>query len=80
MLLTMLLSRHITRAVNQYSIANGCVPFAWDTNALSHPNMTVINRSGLSIINQYMMSRYQKVSMLLHGLIREIRIGLFLEK
>jgi endoglucanase len=44
------------KAVNQYSIANGCVPFAWDTNALSYPNMTVINRSGLSINNQYMMS------------------------
>jgi endoglucanase len=32
---------------------NGMVPFVWDTNALSLPSMTIINRSGLSIFGTY---------------------------
>src|SRR5574344_1425111 len=32
---------------------NGMVPFAWDTNGLSQPCMTIINRSGLSVFGTY---------------------------
>lgn len=44
------------KAVNQYAIANGCVPFAWDTNYTGYPNMTIINRATTAINNQYMLS------------------------
>lgn len=44
------------KAVNQYAINNGCVPFAWDTNYTGFPNMTIINRATLSVNNNYMMN------------------------
>jgi endoglucanase len=43
------------KAVNQYAISNGCVPFAWDTNYIGYPSMTIINRAKLSIYNQHML-------------------------
>lgn len=44
------------KAVNQYAINNGCVPFAWDTNYLGYPNMTIINRSQTTVNNTYMLN------------------------
>lgn len=43
------------KAINMYAINNGCVPFAWDTNYIGYPSMTIINRSKLSIYNSYML-------------------------
>jgi len=43
------------KAVNQYAVANGCIPYAWDTNYAGYPSMTIIDRANLSIFNSYMM-------------------------
>ncbi|HAT62040.1 MAG TPA: endoglucanase [Prevotella sp.] len=41
--------------VNKYAIDNGCVPFAWDTNTLTYPCMTILKRVNTSIFNSNMM-------------------------
>jgi hypothetical protein len=43
------------KAVAQYTISNGCIPFYWDTNYTGFPNMTIINRAALKLNNQHMM-------------------------
>jgi len=43
------------KAVNQYAVSNGCVPFAWDTNYIGWPTMTIVNRATLGVHNQYML-------------------------
>jgi len=43
------------KAVNQYAIDNGCVPFAWDTNYTGYPSMTIFNRSSKVVFDQYML-------------------------
>jgi len=42
--------------VNQYAVNNGCVPFAWDTNYIGTPSMTIINRKTCAVYNTYMMT------------------------
>jgi endoglucanase len=44
------------KLMNQYSIECGIVPFAWDTNYVSTPSMTIFNRSTLAIYDNYMMN------------------------
>ena len=44
------------RVVMEKAMQKGMVPVVWDTNYLNRPSMTIINRSGLSIYNQYMMN------------------------
>jgi endoglucanase len=41
------------QTVNEQAVDNGIVPFVWDTNSLSLPSMTIVNRAGLNIFNQY---------------------------
>ena len=48
------------KAVTKYSIENGCVPMAWDTNTTSYPSMTIFSRSGLSTFNNNMLSGIQE--------------------
>ncbi len=40
-------------AVTSYAIANGCIPFAWDTN--SGNGMSIIDRSAVKVSNSNMM-------------------------
>ncbi|MBM6993441.1 MAG: glycoside hydrolase family 5 protein [Prevotella sp.] len=36
----------------EYAYEAGLIPFAWDTNNLGRPNMTIFNRNGLSVNDQ----------------------------
>jgi endoglucanase len=45
------------KAINQYAINNGCIPFAWDTNSLNYTSagsMSILNRSTLAIYDTCM--------------------------
>lgn len=45
------------KAVNQYAISNGCVPFAWDTNSLNYDSKgssAIINRSTVAVYDTWM--------------------------
>ncbi len=44
------------KAVTKYSIENGCVPMAWDTNYTSYPSMTIFNRAACKVYNDNMLS------------------------
>jgi len=46
--------KYFYKMMNQLAVARGMVPMAWDTNYCSRPTFTIINRSSLSIYNQYM--------------------------
>lgn len=43
------------KTMNKLCMERGIVPFAWDTNSFGSNQMTIINRSALSIYNKYMM-------------------------
>ena len=43
------------KAVNQYAVDNGLIPFVWDINYCSRPTMTVIMRSNCSVYCSYAM-------------------------
>lgn len=43
------------KAVNQYAISNGLIPFVWDINYCSQPTMTVLKRSNCSVYCSYAM-------------------------
>ena len=47
------------KAVTQYSIENGCVPVAWDTNYTSYPSMTIFGRAACKVFNDNMLSGIQ---------------------
>lgn len=40
------------KTVNEQAINNGLIPYVWDTNSLSRPTMTIVNRAGLSVFCQ----------------------------
>ncbi len=44
------------KVMNKLCMERGIVPFAWDTNSTGNNQMTIINRSNLSIYNQYMLN------------------------
>lgn len=43
------------KTMNKLCMERGIVPFAWDTNSTGNNQMTIINRSNLTIYNPYMM-------------------------
>ena len=47
------------KAVTKYSIENGCVPMAWDTNYTSYPSMTIFGRAACKVFNDNMLSGIQ---------------------
>ena len=40
------------KTVNEQAINNGLIPFVWDTNSLSRPSMTIVNRAGRNVFCQ----------------------------